>query len=31
LLSDSAALSKCFGRTVEAFSVAGRWFATAAH
>jgi iron complex transport system ATP-binding protein len=29
LLSDSGALSKCFGRAVRAFSVDGRWFATA--
>jgi iron complex transport system ATP-binding protein len=29
LLSDSAALSECFGRAVRAFSVDGRWFATA--
>jgi iron complex transport system ATP-binding protein len=29
LLSDSAALSECFGRAVHAFSVEGRWFATA--
>jgi iron complex transport system ATP-binding protein len=29
LLSDSGALSECFGRAVRAFSVDGRWFATA--
>jgi iron complex transport system ATP-binding protein len=29
LLSDSAALSECFGRPVRAFTVEGRWFATA--
>jgi iron complex transport system ATP-binding protein len=29
LLADSAALSDCFGRPVRAFSVDGRWFATA--
>jgi iron complex transport system ATP-binding protein len=29
VLSDSAALSECFGRAVRAFSVDGRWFATA--
>jgi iron complex transport system ATP-binding protein len=29
LLSDSASLSECFGRAVRAFSVDGRWFATA--
>jgi iron complex transport system ATP-binding protein len=29
LLSDSAALSECFGRQVRAFAVDGRWFATA--
>jgi iron complex transport system ATP-binding protein len=29
LLSDSAALSECFGRPVRAFRVDGRWFATA--
>jgi iron complex transport system ATP-binding protein len=29
LLGDSAALTECFGRAVEAFTVAGRWFATA--
>jgi iron complex transport system ATP-binding protein len=29
LLSDSAALSECFGRQVRAFSVDGRWFAWA--
>jgi iron complex transport system ATP-binding protein len=29
LLSDSEALSRCFGRAVSAFSVAGHWFATA--
>ncbi|HEX3824481.1 MAG TPA: ATP-binding cassette domain-containing protein [Mycobacteriales bacterium] len=29
LLGDSAALSECFGRTVKAFMVDGRWFAIA--
>jgi iron complex transport system ATP-binding protein len=29
LLSDEASLSECFGRSVRAFSVDGRWFATA--
>jgi iron complex transport system ATP-binding protein len=29
LLGDSAALSECFGRRVEAFAHAGRWFAIA--
>jgi iron complex transport system ATP-binding protein len=29
LLSDSAALTACFGRPVHAFEVDGRWFATA--
>ena len=29
LLSDSAALSQCFGREVRAFSEAGRWYAVA--
>jgi len=29
LLSDSASLSECFGRRVEAFAHAGRWFAIA--
>jgi iron complex transport system ATP-binding protein len=27
LLADAGALSECFGRAVEAFTVAGRWFA----
>jgi iron complex transport system ATP-binding protein len=29
LLADAAALSECFGREVEAFSVKGRWYAAA--
>jgi iron complex transport system ATP-binding protein len=29
LLADSAALSECFGRPVEAFTVKGRWYAAA--
>jgi iron complex transport system ATP-binding protein len=29
LLSDAAALSECFGRPVRAFTVDGRWFASA--